>query len=352
MIHFLKFFFLCLLHFGLTGVKFAETKAGIKSWMGFFPQLEVISGLFLSTWSSLSSRNGPNRHALPHGLPALRLHGLHHQQHRTHPAAAHHPRLCFGDILHTVRYSYCSGCCLKVHSESWSCSQFVQTSFLCTDTRFANNQKLTGHKFYSLSEQVVTPGLFCHALFPYFPITLLCVVVIAKQPGRQTSVHSCRRICGRKVCAEQTQFRRMQNVSCSVYSRQKWSQVSAIQLPGQMHLLWGMCFGPRLLSRLFSPRFKLQALKFGWWRLKTRPVIHLKAAGVALYHRFKKGWGVTVWPSRLQTVYCLVVAERFSFTLCSDTNSLEQSFLLIVLEKQDVFVQVQVDYVTATLQKQ
>ncbi len=50
-----------------------------------------------------------------------------------------------------------------------------------------------------------------------FPITLLlCVVVFAKQPWRQTSVHSCQTICEWKVCEKQKHFVGMQKLSCSV----------------------------------------------------------------------------------------------------------------------------------------
>lgn len=70
--------------------------------------------------------------------------------------------------------------------------------------------------FIPVCTQLQTPGFSCHGLFPYFPITLLCIVVIAKQPGRQTSAHNCWRNCGCKVCGEQTHFFR--NTTCILLS--------------------------------------------------------------------------------------------------------------------------------------
>lgn len=50
------------------------------------------------------SRDGADGHTLSHGVSALRLHGLHHQQHRTHPASAHHPGVCVRHLLHPLRW--------------------------------------------------------------------------------------------------------------------------------------------------------------------------------------------------------------------------------------------------------
>lgn len=116
-------------------------------------------------------------------------------------------------------------------------------------------------------------------------IILLCLVVVAKQPGRQTSVHSGRRICAWKLCGEQAHFLRIQNATCSLNLWQKKNQVSSIQLMRQMQLweiyffglladvprailkgLWSSNFTLLSCSRvtIFLPRFKLQALA-RWW---------------------------------------------------------------------------------------
>lgn len=110
--------------------------------------------------SFLNFRNGPNRHSLPHGLPAFRLYSLCDQQHRTHPAAAHHPRLRLWNILHTVRYyahykpvfvlkkSLCvrskSGRAFRSKPVVFTeriCMQFLQTCFFGSGTRIAKKKK-------------------------------------------------------------------------------------------------------------------------------------------------------------------------------------------------------------------
>lgn len=50
------------------------------------------------------SRDGADGHTLSHGVSALRLHGLRHQQHRAHPASAHHPGVCVRHLLHPLRW--------------------------------------------------------------------------------------------------------------------------------------------------------------------------------------------------------------------------------------------------------
>lgn len=63
-----------------------------------------IRGAIFNTATFCSHRDGSYGHALPHGVSALRLHGLHHQQHRTHPASAYHPGLCVRHLLHSLRW--------------------------------------------------------------------------------------------------------------------------------------------------------------------------------------------------------------------------------------------------------
>lgn len=137
--------------------------------------------------SLLNFRNGPNRHSLPHGLPAFRLYSLCDQQHRTHPAAAHHPRLRLWNILYTVRYYahykpvFVLKECVCVQWKSgrafrskpavfteWICTQFMQTWFWGSGTRTAKKKKnLTEHNFNSLVEDLLTVDLSCHTLFPF-----------------------------------------------------------------------------------------------------------------------------------------------------------------------------------------
>lgn len=55
--------------------------------------------------SSRPCRDGEDGHAVPHGVTALCLYGLRHQQHWPHPAPAHHPGVCLRHLLHSLRYS-------------------------------------------------------------------------------------------------------------------------------------------------------------------------------------------------------------------------------------------------------
>lgn len=145
-------------------------------------------------WSSPSCRDGPDRHALPHGLPALRLHRLRHQQHRTHPAAAHHPRLRVRDLLHPVRYE-------RSHTEGTTSSRCRYLTCEVQRRRPAHEVELfsscSAHKHASRTITkfvLLSWSDFRLRVFLFFLVTL-CFHIFQLFCCKDEAPLSCRRIC-------------------------------------------------------------------------------------------------------------------------------------------------------------
>lgn len=227
--------------------------------------------------------------------------------------------LKFEDIL-----SYCTASLVVVSS--------YRPCFCAQKQGLQTIKNSVNTNFIPVCTRLQTPGFSCHGLFPYFPITLLCIVVIAKQPGRQTSVHNCRRNCGCKVCGEQTHFFR--NTTCILLSvfmpKVKSSELhptNGADAPPVTNI--SPSFGwtspsrsqrfmikwlnptvnyPQLLSGHSSLALncRIYSLARRWRRLETRPATtDKKALGAVLYQRFKNGWGYTFW-SYVLTLNCLL----------------------------------------------
>lgn len=199
-----------------------------------------------SSFSLSPQRNGPDGHALPHGVPALRLHGLRHQQHRTHPAAAHHPRLRLRDILHTVRYRGHVRLHLPPPARRVLLINLSRIYFLCAGT-----SRKTHRTWITLlwNNSCLQAFISCHGLFPYFPITpprvvVVVVVVAAKQPGRQNP-----QLWGEcvewKTLWKTNMFsrRRKQRLAQDIYAKTEWDKCCFLWgglCPAALRGLWAV----------------------------------------------------------------------------------------------------------------
>lgn len=260
---------------------------GVKCFIWIVGKLLFLITSAFSLSSPSHQRNGPDRHALPHGVAALRLHGLRHQQHRTHPAAAHHPRLRLRDLLHTVRYRG------HVHHEQTAkkktrvhlhppARRVVLINFFSV---LRNKSKTHRTQITLLWNKSCLQAFSCHGLFPYFPITPPRVVVAAKQPGRQNL--SCgENLWNEKSVENKHVFQEDKTASRSEFYAKK------VQLMGQVLLPASSTFSPSLsevyepviksglssaaLRSLVLPRFKLKALQFGTVTMRDSKLVLLR----------------------------------------------------------------------------